>query len=697
MLTVLGLVHPAHALADDVDDTATPNGKVSLTIDAATPVVTKSSGYHITVTVTNKTASTLQAGSLSVLTSVFYTFNSRTDMQHWAQGNEGIPLRNELGQVDVPAVQSQSHVTVTVKVPADNAALSAITTWGPKPLLARYQPKDGESVRISTFLTRSADGLKTAGTPSMNVTVALPLTSASWQADHNGINDLLSRTDATGQGTTSSPVLSTSQEDIARARNLSSVMDEHPLLQVVADPTVLDALPIPMPVTAIMQPSGFDITRYAAMADEDAYADAGVATNLWSASTALQQFKSATGDQSLNAHAYAWQGQGSWTLAALTKARAQGYTTVIADQHFDQSQSATVHTGKHTVSTAAGDVTVLSAQGVLSDLAQGSATADDATAEASSAGRLARFMAQSAFYQMEQPYISRNLLVTLPSDVAPNNAGALMSAIEQASWLHLTSLSEMSLADATDEDTSTTLPTQGLESDVQASTSSALTALAGNRADLKRFNASILAAPTDGKPTSRPSGSGTGSTSSETDSLTSDEWVDGLSTTQAQFALHALSLSGQAEASMLDASRYLAGTLLNRVSITPSENITVVSETASMPVTIRNGNPYPVHVKVSSLTDSMEIVTSRLADVMVPPNGEAQVTFTIRVATSASTTATLTLQDRDGTTFSAAEHTKITSSLQISDKSGLVIIAFAVALGILGLFRQLHRTKDPDE
>lgn len=148
---------------------------------------------------------------------------------------------------------------------------------------------------------------------------------------------------------------------------------------------------------------------------------------------------------------------------------------------------------------------------------------------------------------------------------------------------------------------------------------------------------------------------------------------------------------------MFNESRYLANTLLNRVSITPSENITVVSETATMPITIRNANPFPVHVRVSSLTDSMEIVTSRLADVMVPPNGEAQVTFTIRVATSASTTATLTLQDRDGTTFSTAQHTKITSSLQISDKSGLVIVAVAVVLGIVGLFRQLHRTKDPDE
>ena len=88
-----------------------------------------------------------------------------------------------------------------------------------------------------------------------------------------------------------------------------------------------------------------------------------------------------------------------------------------------------------------------------------------------------------------------------------------------------------------------------------------------------------------------------------------------------------------------------------------------------MPVTISNSHPYPVTVKVSSLTNSMQIVTSRFDTVEVPAHGEAQVAFTIRVATS----------------------------LQISDKSGFIIIGIAVLLGALGLWRQFHRKKDPDE
>jgi len=35
--------------------------------------------------------------------------------------------------------------------------------------------------------------------------------------------------------------------------------------------------------------------------------------------------------------------------------------------------------------------------------------------------------------------------------------------------------------------------------------------------------------------------------------------------------------------------------------------------------------------------------------------------------------------------------------LQISDKTGFIIIGIAVLLGALGLWRQFHRKKDPDE
>ena len=69
----------------------------------------------------------------------------------------------------------------------------------------------------------------------------------------------------------------------------------------------------------------------------------------------------------------------------LTKARAQGYTAVIADSTFDGEQTDTVHTGTYVVNTSAGDITVLKEQSELGTLAHGEATSARATAEASDA------------------------------------------------------------------------------------------------------------------------------------------------------------------------------------------------------------------------------------------------------------------------------------------------------------------------
>ncbi|MCB5521040.1 DUF6049 family protein, partial [Erysipelatoclostridium ramosum] len=72
----------------------------------------------------------------------------------------------------------------------------------------------------------------------------------------------------------------------------------------------------------------------------------------------------------------------------------------------------------------------------LGTFAHGEATSARATAEASDAGRLARMLAQSAFYQMEQPYATRNLLMTFSRNSSASWINQVMSAMEQASWLN---------------------------------------------------------------------------------------------------------------------------------------------------------------------------------------------------------------------------------------------------------------------
>ena len=662
-----------------------------LSINSSTAVLTDTSGYHLNATVTNTTGQEIPAGTLTLAMNAFYTFVSRNDIQDWSEGNGRIPTPQSVGQADVPALQPGASANVSIDADAHQESLAAINSWGPKPVLLSYSANGTPLAQSHTFVTRTGAGLHTPSTPALHITVAQPLAANGWTTDSKLLGQLVDE-----GGIPSSKlakIAMPSKDDDARLKSLQQTFAKHDMLQVVGDPTYLQAMAMPTRVDGITQPALFDITAYSAMNNAPAYSAmnnapaysaAGINDRQWSAAKARKTYQSALGDSNADITAYAWQGNGNWTLQALTKARQQGYGTVIATHDFEEDDAATVRTGKTVVSTDAGDVTVLSAQNVLSGLAQGKATSDDANAdsEGTTAGRLARFVAQSAFYQMEQPYAERNLLVCLNEDSDPSVVDALMSDIEQSPWLNLTDLATLKDADISEDaaSMSTDLPqTDGLTDSMRSDVQQTLSALANSSSNIKRFNTSILVKP-NGK-----------------DESDVNTWSRQLTNAHTIMALHALGGESPSRSTMAEGANQLAALLINGVAITPTESVNVVSETAKMPVTISNSHPYPVKVKVSSLTDSMQIVTSRFDTVQVPPHGEAQVAFTIRVSTSGTANATIILFDRNGAAFGATQVTHITSALQISDKSGFVIIGFAVLLGAVGLWRQFNRKKDPDE
>ena len=653
-----------------------------LAIDSSTAVLTDTSGYHLSATVTNTTEQEIPAGTLTLAMNAFYTFVSRNDIQEWSEGTGRIPTPNAVGQADVPALQPGASAKVSIDADPNQESLAAINSWGPKPVLLSYASNGTPLAESHTFVTRTGAGLNTPDTPSMSITVAQPLAANGWTADSKLLGQLVDEGGVTSAKL--SKIAMPSKDDDTRLRSLEQVFSKHDMLQVVGDPTYLKAMAMPTQVDGITQPALFDITAYSAMANASAYSAAGINDAQWTAAKARKTYRSALGDSDANVTAYAWQGNGNWTKAALTKARQQGYNTVIATHDFEDDDVATVQTGKTVVATDAGKVTVLSAQSVLSDLAQGKATSDGANAdgEGTTAGRLARFVAQSAFYQMEQPYADRNLLVCLGEDSDPAVVDALMTDIEQSPWLNLTDLGTLKSSDATVDaaDAEASLPqSDGLSEQMRGSIQQTLGTLTDASNDIKRFNASILVTP-DGKASSDIAA-----------------WKKQLTDAHATMALHALGGESPSMSTMAEGTRQLASLIINGVAITPTENVNVVSETAKMPVTISNSHPYPVKVKVSSLTNSMQIVTSRFDTVEVPAHGEAQVAFTIRVVASGTADATISLFDRNSVAFGATQVTHITSALQISDKSGFVIIGFAVLLGAVGLWRQFNRKKDPDE
>ena len=87
------------AMADDETDTATQTTALSIT--ESTPVVTDTSGYHITISISNPTYAATSPGLVTVAYNPSYTFVSRTDIQHWATGDVSIPVRTVLGTATV--------------------------------------------------------------------------------------------------------------------------------------------------------------------------------------------------------------------------------------------------------------------------------------------------------------------------------------------------------------------------------------------------------------------------------------------------------------------------------------------------------------------------------------------------------------------------------------------------------------------
>lgn len=668
-----------HAKAEETPET---QSGAMLSIDSSTAVLTDTSGYHLSATVTNTTDQEIPSGTLTLAMNAFYTFVSRNDIQEWSEGIGQIPTPDIVGQSEVPALQPGASANVRIDAESSQEALASIHSWGPKPVTLNYEADGVQQDEAHTFATRTGAGLNTPDTPAMNITIVQPLEAQGWTTDNTMLEQLVNKGGVTSAEL--SKIAVPGKEDEARLKSLEETFTKHDKLQVVADPTYLKAMSMPTQVDGITQPSLFDITAYSALNDSKTYDSSGVGTSQWSAEQALKSYQSALGDPNASMTTYAWQGTGNWTIEALTKAKQQGYDTVIATHDFEADDAATAETGKAIVSTDTGDVTVLTAQSVLSNLAQGKATSSDAEAdgEGTTAGRLARFVAQSAFYQMEQPYAERNLLVCLNDNSDPAVVDALMTDVEQSPWLNITDLNTLSNADPTlsGDDAAAIVPqSDGINDATRANLRQTLSTLATSASDIKRFNASILT--DDAK--QAPAGLKT--------------WRRQLVNAHGIMALHALGSENPAGSTMVEGAGQLASLLINGVAITPTENVNVVSETAQMPVTISNSHPYPVTVKVSSLTNSMQIVTSRFDTVEVPAHGEAQVAFTIRVATSGTADATLSLQDRQGITFGATQTTHITSALQISDKSGFIIIGIAVLLGALGLWRQFHRKKDPDE
>ncbi|PJM74208.1 hypothetical protein CS006_03540 [Bifidobacterium primatium] len=660
--------------------------------------------YTAVISITNNSKTRLAAGKLEIRTNPRFTFDSSLLMQEWANDSDDVSpelhwLHDTLGSTSVNALEPGARQTVIVHASASSDVMQLFRTWGPKPLSIRYLVGDVEKACIHSFVTRTQDGLNLEQTPQLNVVVALPLTTSQWKATNANVKKLL-----TQSGDTDDAVTSLGSTERSEQEALTGVLARHKSIQVVGDPSYAQTFETKPNMAAIMQPDGFDIAYQAQTADQHDWQSTGLKASMWNAASGGTLYRDAVGDEKASVPtAVAWQSTAQWTTKSLAAAKSQGYSIVVAESGYDPSTPSAVHTSKMVVPTSAGNVTVLNTQRDLSTLAQGKATSDDALAETTESGRLARIVAQTALYQQEGPYESRTLLVSLGQDVDSTdtaNMEELVSKLESCSWLKLDSLASLIKAQpyvSSEEAAERASAVKSLGGQEAITLGRQVRDLGRARSNITRFVNQVLVKDSKTASSSASPSASADTRTSGNDRPTATQWARSLNSAYLDLARKSFSSFPTENTTMIRAARQLGNGLLSGISVAQPDSINIVSQSAKMPITIANDHPYPVHIHITAATDSELFTASVDDDLVIPAHAEVQSTVNIHVLNSGSTNVTVQLQDRSGVTFGSSASARVTSVFQINDWSGYAILALAVLLGVFGLWRQFHRVKDPDE
>lgn len=704
---------------------------ISLKIVKSTSILTDKSGYHISLLLKNNSSKDFPEGKIQVTFNPWYTFMSRTDLQKWSQDESRIPTPQLIGEVSVPALASGKSYSAQIDVDANSQNLSNIIYWGPKPVSITYSSLDFKHYySVKSFVTRANIGIKNVQTPPINVTLLMPIIakSSDWRyniSKHNispSINTISeSQEDLSGStagstassttGSTTNRKIRLSKSSIKRITSLINLVQKHPKLQTIADPNTLKFSEPTFTPSVFMQNNGFNISRYAESENHVSYKLAGIDSDSWSKKSSVLE-NSTT--KPLNLDSYAFQTGEKWTLRALEKAAANGYKTVVATSGFDPlANRFAVKNGVYEVQTSSGSVKVLSCQETLNELINGHFTSAQSAAETTSAGLLNRLAAQSAFYQMEQPYMPRHLLLTFSPDSSIPLIESVVGILEKSPWISLLDINSLTHSKAITKEHLGYSPVpkaSAIEGKSLIASKAKISQLASDRMLVNQFINSILdqnelnnhkTSESDAQSLAKQNAKLKINQNSKIWSENLIKLFDAMAQRELDNTLNSASKSNssasESQTQTKNSTHDLAKMLISGINIIPPKDVTLVSETATMPITISNTNPYPISVYLTAYTNSMEIVTRRKTPVKIAANSESQVILPLRSTTSSKVKATFALEDRNHNVFSGTKETAITSTLQISDKSGTIIIIFAFALGAFGLFRQFNRKKDPDE
>jgi hypothetical protein len=151
----------------------------------------------------------------------------------------------------------------------------------------------------------------------------------------------------------------------------------------------------------------------------------------------------------------AWFNEGQLDNKTLTQTKLADIQSAVVDLGDDTSNNVFTPSPKITLTNGQDQITAYSPDNILSTTLSGQATNNKAFAENTATGRISRFLAESAFINMELPSISRNILSVFNRSAiyrfSDDDLDNLTKALSKASWINFAPLSDITSQPATQQ------------------------------------------------------------------------------------------------------------------------------------------------------------------------------------------------------------------------------------------------------
>lgn len=597
-------------------------------------------------------------------------FISRSSLDRWRTAGPAAAAGSTVLTVDLPApLAPGASVPVDLLVPASSLGLRTVaTSWGARGLavevLDRADPARGRLGLARTFALWFPEQEVTA----TRVSILIPMTGP--QVDPQGsawVGELEQLTRPGG-----------------RLADLLTATGEHPEVTWVVDPWLVATTTAEMPDAAPSPRAGPSARAWgsalvARMTDREVqllpYDDADVAALAHAGArrlfaTAVRRAEDAAAATALPDEArvsLAWPAD---TLPDLvTAAFVQGgadRAVVIGPGQLPWPDVLTyTPTGRTVVSTASGDVTVLTPDERLSRaLVQGRvAVADDAAGQVAPAVAAQDLLAELAVITRERPTNARHLLLTAPRDWSPDVAvvTAQLQALDAAPWVHLQPVSALVGAPDPEVDRGT-LPERAVSPpEIGPDEIEAMRSATERRSVLSRI-------------VDQPEAL-LGDLDQELLAPTSVAWRE----------------NPRGRGAVVAASEAATETLRDAVSVEPTSVVNLISTSGGLPIQVTNGLDQAATVRVALRPADARLVADEVVTVTLPAGGQHVVQVPVHAVQSGDVTVVVELRTPAGALID--DSTSFTVRVRAEWESiGSAVIAALLALGlIIGVARTIRR------